>query len=246
MRAWHCAVAAGFWIVLSATLVGAEFWETEPYTTWSPSQVQDLLTDSPWSHQVSIRTPIADGLAERVGGLNGGVVGAGVGSRGGVGSPGGGVAGDGAGNIGGGSFLAPPGRIRLTVRWASALPMRQAAARRAQLAADWQPLAEPTGIESYYRVAVAGIPGALVADVTGLNELLDVTRLRVGNRGERSPVDILIGYEEGLLVIEGYFSRADPIVATDREVEFVTEFGSTRIRRTFDLDEMTLNDRLAL
>ena len=246
MRAWHYVVAAGFWIALSATLAGAEFWETEPYSAWSPSQVEALLTDSPWSRQVSIRTQIAEGLAERVGGLSGGLVGAGVGSRGGVGSGGGGVAGCGAGNIGGGSFLAPPGRIRLTVRWASALPVRQAAVRRTQLATDWSPAGEPTGIESYYRIAVAGVPGALVAGVTSLDELLEATRLRVGNRGERPAVDILLGYEENLLVVEAYFSRVDPVVAVDREVEFVTQLGPARIRRTFDLDEMTLNGRLAL
>ena len=238
MRAWHhVVVVAGIWIGVSA-VAGAQFWERESASDWSDSEVEELLTDSPWSHGVMVNSPDTS-LAGRVGGLSGGVVGAGAGSRAGVGAAGGGVGGAGAGNLGGGSFLGLAARTRMIVRWASALPVRQAAARR-----DGAPV--PDREEPNYRVTVAGIPRALAEELVSLDAVRDATTLRVGSRDERSPIDILVGYEGEQLAIDWYFSRDDPIVAADGEIEFVTQLGPVSIERTFDLSDMTLDGQPAL
>ena len=237
MRAWHhVVVVAGIWIGVSA-VAGAQFWERESASDWSDSEVEALLTDSPWSHGVRINTPNTS-LAGRVGGLSGGVVGAGAGSRAGTGA-GGGAGGAGAGNLGGGSFLGLPERTRLIVRWASALPVRQAAARR-----DGAPV--PDREASNYRISVAGIPRPLAEELVSLDAVRDATTLRVGSRGDRSPIDILVGYEGEQLAIDWYFSRDDPIVAADGEVVFTTQLGSLGIERSFDLSDMTLDGQPAL
>ena len=242
------AIIVGVGLITCATLVAADFWETKAFTTWSEEEVVTLLTDSPWSRVAWVHTPHA-ALATRVGGLSGGVVGAGVGSRGGIGAGGGGVAGDGAGNLGGGTFMAPPHRTRLTVRWASALPVRQAVLRRSQSAGADVPrdMAEPRDrVEPFYRVAVSGIPVELSETVTSLNDVLQATTLKAGRRLVLSPVDIRLRYEDDLLVIESHFLKADPIVLEDREVEFVTKLGPTQIKRTFTLKDMIMHGALRL
>ena len=232
MRSWrHVVVVMGIWVGVSA-VAGAQFWERESADDWSDSEVEELLTDSPWSHQAGVNTPNT-ALAERVGGLGGGVVGAGVGARGGAGAAGGGVGGAGAGNLGGGTFMGRPERTNLIVRWASALPVRQAAARQAGAPVPDRP-------EPNYRVTVAGIPRALAEEITSLDAIREATTLRVGTRGDRSPIDILVGYEGDQLALDWYFLRDDPILATDGQVEFITELGTARIEQTFNLSDMTL------
>lgn len=238
----------GVWLAACITVAAADFWETKPFTTWSADEVEAILTDSPWSRVASVNTPNAS-LANRVGGLSGGVVGAGVGSRGGIGAGGGGVGGDGAGNIGGGTFMPPPQRIRLTVRWESARPVRQASARRQSgLDSPIPPDAEQLlgRDDRVYRVAVAGIPLELSEAVESLDAVQRATSLRPGDRAAIFPVDVRLRYEDDLLVIESHFSRASLILLADNEVEFITSLGPTQIKTTFTLADMTVDGRLVL
>ena len=238
----------GMWFVVCIAVAVADFWESKPFTTWSDDEVDAILTDSPWSRTASVHTPNAS-LANRVGGLSGGVVGAGVGSRGGIGAGGGGVGGDGSGNLGGGSFMPPPQRIRLTVRWESARPLRQASVRRqVGLDSPIPPDAEQLlgRDDSVYRVAVAGIPLELSEAVESLDAVQRATSLRPGDRAAIFPLDVQLRYEEDLLVIESHFSRASLILLADKEVEFITKLGPTQIKTTFTLADMTVNGRLVL
>ena len=42
------------WLLAAAALVAADFWEEKDFTTWSDTEVQEMLTDSPWAKQVWI------------------------------------------------------------------------------------------------------------------------------------------------------------------------------------------------
>ena len=42
------------WLLAAAALVAADFWEEKDFTTWSDTEVQEMLTDSPWAKQVGI------------------------------------------------------------------------------------------------------------------------------------------------------------------------------------------------
>ncbi len=42
------------WLLAAAALVAADFWEEKDFTTWSDTEVQEMLTDSPWAKQVRI------------------------------------------------------------------------------------------------------------------------------------------------------------------------------------------------
>ena len=136
--------------------------------------------------------------------------------------------------------MAPPRRTRLTVRWESALPVKQASLRRglgdaAALADVLQFLKQD---EPFYRVAVVGIPGELTEAVASLGELRDATTLRARGRTALVPVDVRLMYEDGLLGIEFHFLRTEPIALDDGEVEFITKLGRVQVRRTFKLAEM--------
>jgi hypothetical protein len=163
------------WIATGAAIAAANFWEEKAFTIWSETEVKKMLTDSPWAHKVSVLTPDLS-LASRTGGLSGGLVGSG--GRAGRAAGGGGVGGDGAGNIGGGTFMASPLRTELAVRWASALPVKQAVVR-GRLGSDGAHPAEaqqlPAQDESSYRVAVVGLPLELTDAGGSLDELRAAT-----------------------------------------------------------------------
>jgi hypothetical protein len=48
------AGTVGVWLLAGTALVGAaaDFWEQKDFTTWSNQEVEEMLTDSPWSKQV--------------------------------------------------------------------------------------------------------------------------------------------------------------------------------------------------
>ena len=133
----------GLWIVVGAALAAADFWDEKDFTTWSDKEVEKMLSDSPWSRRVTIaiRGQGDRGSGDLFGGAGGG------GGRGG---------GRDSFDVGGRSS-----RMRLTVTWRSALPVKQATVRRkAGLdvpipTADQQFLARH---EPQYVVSVTGFP----------------------------------------------------------------------------------------
>ena len=44
----------GVWLLAAAALLAADFWDEKDFTTWSDTEVQEMLTDSPWAKQVRI------------------------------------------------------------------------------------------------------------------------------------------------------------------------------------------------
>ncbi len=44
----------GIWILACVALPAADFWEDKDYTSWSEEEVQEMLSDSPWSRAVTV------------------------------------------------------------------------------------------------------------------------------------------------------------------------------------------------
>jgi hypothetical protein len=237
------ATTIAAWLIASAPLLALDFWEAKDFSTWSGKEVAKMLSDSPWSHAVVIVTPDLS-LSSRVGGLSGGVVGNGVG-RSGRAAAGGGVGGDGAGNLGGGSFLAPPERTRLVVRWASAVPVKQALARKHS--GDGAEASDPQQTQDsgeFYRLEIAGIPfGQAVATAV---ELQEMTFLKRKNGEPIRPATVSFSYENDLLTIEFSFARTETITLEDREIQFSTRLGTSELKTKFTLKDMVIANRLAL
>ena len=51
----RCTLAGAVAVLLaSAALTAADFWEEKDFTTWSPQQIDKMLTDSPWAKKATI------------------------------------------------------------------------------------------------------------------------------------------------------------------------------------------------
>jgi hypothetical protein len=232
----RCTLAGAVAVLLaSAALMAADFWEEKDFTTWSPQQIDKMLTDSPWAKKATIVL----GSVREGGGSGGGF------QSGGAGFGGGGGATDSAG--GGGEFSGVR-RITATVAWISALPVRQAIARLragvdAPVLPDDKRLPED---EAFYVVAVAGMP-TRVAQAASRNEVVDKTELKSKRKEPIKPADIRIVPESKETVrVEFVFPKSNAITVDDKEVEFVTKIGPADITRKFTLAEMMVRGRLAL
>ena len=230
----RCTLAGTVAVLLAtAALTAADFWEEKDFTTWSPQQIDKMLTDSPWAKKATI---VVGSLRE--GEAPGGF------SSGGAGFGGGG----GAARDSGGAEFRGVSRITATVVWISALPVRQAIARLragvdAPVLPDERRLPED---EAFYVVAVAGMP-IRVAQAGTLNEVLDKTALKSKGKAPIKPADIRIVPESKQTVrVEFVFPKSNAITLDDKEIEFVTKMGAADIARKFTLANMTVRGRLAL
>jgi hypothetical protein len=222
-------------LLASAALTAADFWEEKDFTTWSPQQIDKMLTDSPWAKKATI---VLGSLKE--GGSGGGFQSGGAGFGGGGGAAG-------ASDGGGGEFSGVR-RITATVAWISALPVRQAIARLragvdAPVLPDDKRLPED---EAFYVVAVAGMP-IRVAQASKLGEVRDKTALKSKRKEPIKPADIRVVPDGNQTVrVEFVFPKGNAFDLEDKEVEFVTKMGAADIAKKFTLADMMVRGRLAL
>ncbi len=231
----RCTLAGVVALLLaSAVLTAADFWEEKDFATWSPQQIDKMLTDSPWAKKATI---VLGSLKE--GGSGGGFQSSGAGFGGGGGA---------TDSAGGGGEFSGVRRITATVAWISALPVRQAIARL-RAGADAPVLPDDKRLpedEAFYVVAVAGMP-TRVAQAASRNEVVDKTDLKSKRKEPIKPADIRIVPESKETVrVEFVFPRSNAITLDDKEVEFVTKIGAADITRKFTLADMMVRGRLAL
>jgi hypothetical protein len=237
-----------FGVALSMAAVGAlsaaGFWETKPFATWSDKELQEVLTDSPWSRTVNV-------VLNTVGRAGGGdAEGAGGGARGGGGgggidNDGGGGGGRRAGSRGGGYPVVPP-QLKLLVSWRSAQPMKQAAVRNqvgmgGAVPEEMQQALERT--EPIYVVTLSGLP---VRYQRMLGDMKAGTFLKRGKQAAIAATEA--GAQQtaaGIVVVFG-FPKEDAITIDDKEIEFVTRLGTFDIKKKFGLKDMVFHGKLEL
>lgn len=209
----------GVWAVTGAALVAADFWVDKPFLEWSDKDVQKMTTDSPWAATVGVALPPPPPRpTDDVGGRGGG-------------------RGDG--------FGADPTRVRVTVSWRSALPMKQAVVRSA-VGQGGTPTDEQNtflaAAEQFYVVALIGLPPqySMVGPNTEFEATLErkdqadiVAVDRVSQRGTTGPI-LLLAFPRGA------------ITADDREVELVVKIDRLTVKRKFKLADMMFDGQLAL
>lgn len=242
----------------AAPLAAAGSWDQSSFPNWTRDVVERLLTDSPWAKPVSVRfefQPLPERLRSDFSdvGLPGGIgLPTGIPGIGWPGGPGTGrnprVPGQGP-ERGGGSSV--PAEVYLTIRWSSALPIRQA------IALDrWgrDGLDDPEAVrflnreEPDYVLEIFGIP--VIMAPQGARrleaELLSTAGLFVKGR---SPIRATSAHVPELgehLSAELRFPRLDPISIDDGTVEFTAEAGPMNIAKKFKLKPMVYRGRLEL
>lgn len=232
----------------AAILLAGEFWQDKQPSEWTDKDVQRLETKSPWAKEASAsfeRGQMGGGRMGMPGGMGGGM---GRGGRGMGGSRGG------MGRGGPAGSSAP----KMIVRWESAAPLRDAAARgtpsdQAKKVAEWA--------RQYYVVSVTGMmmmrgrgqdqqpPQSDDASrIERMQERLkEETALKLaGSGGTIAPERIeVLDTPEGR-EIAFLFPRSEAVNLDDREVDFETAMGPRQIKTKFTLKDMVYHGKLEL
>jgi len=220
----YLAASLAIYTVGSATIAAADFWTIRPFTEWTDKEARSIFEGSPWAALVSVPLPPA-------GPVPSGDVAAG---------------GRGGGRGGDDSFGPGPRRVRITISWRSALPVKQAIVRT-QLKAGGAPTADQQTFlaqaEQYYVIAIQGVPpqyvrpgnGATVESFLRRNGKTPIAAEQASSQPSAGGATLLIG-----------FPRTDGITLEDGEVEFVAKFDGLEVKRKFKLKDMLFDGTLAL
>jgi len=221
------------WIVGAAALGATEFWDAKPFLEWSDKEAVKLLSDSPWAALIAVPLPNRGPVptADTGGGGRGGGGAGGGGGRGGGGAEG---------------FGPGPQRVRLTISWRSALPLKQAVARQqigkaGTITAEQQAALDHD--DGLYVIAIQGLPPQYTR--TGPNNVIEAFLRRDGKPAigaTRANAQMMRG---GSLLLVG-FPKADPIVLNDGDVEFDIKLGEFGFKKKFKLKDMLYKGQLTL
>jgi hypothetical protein len=250
------AVAA---FVCAATFAWAsdhQKWLSTDYTQWTSSEREQILNDSPWARQATAffgttdedaRTYPVQMPTPRDAGLGGRAVS--------------------DGSWDGGVGRIPRGgtpTLPVTVRWDSALPVREAlfASHSPDNRDTEHTLAQP---DKYYVIAVIGLargrqpapadPDGPDSDAVNQQRtpfdmtqtrqgLMNFSRLTVKGKKPIVPEDVRVDEATGRIQV--FFPKSDPITMSDKEVYFTTTYGSIKVTQRFRLKDMTYKGKLEL
>jgi hypothetical protein len=232
---------------IPALLFAGEFWQDKKPSDWTEKDVKRLLTKSPWAKEGTVAFNV-----ERMGGMPGGG-GPPMGGMPGGGPPMGGgmgpVGGMGPGGDGGIEMPKP------VIRWESAAPLRDVAAKSAGDAAA-QSLGEWSA--SFYVITLSGFGaqggrggrGMGQPDPAQLSQMQDgmkaATNLTIKGKPAIAAARVETVQTEQGQVTAFLFLRTVAIEAGDKEVTFETAMGPLGIKCKFVLKEMTYQGKLAL
>jgi hypothetical protein len=210
---------------LALPLCAEHPWQSRPYADWSEREARQVLSDSSWAKLAEARlstppgfsapgnhNPLGDGIHGSVGGT--------IGTYGTRGVD---------GEMGAGSREPAPSAIStpVTVRWESALPVRQAEIKLHQ---DAQNAEEPV-----YVIAILGLPREI--EIYNPQKLRSRAFLKVKGRKRIAAGDVKIVMSEDKPVVLLFFPKTQRIVAADKEIEFTIN-GVLELRQKFTLKEM--------
>jgi hypothetical protein len=209
-------------VIPATAFASKEFWNGKMPSDWTDAEIHQLLNQSPWAKEGSISDTAQRGSLGSTAAGGGG----GGGRRRGRGAPG---SSDARTNTG------PLVKWKATVRWESALPVREALHRGA-----------PGELPEDYILNVFGeVPGvdpdasdAILKDNTTLEHKGDQIKL---NRVEPAPKNSVS--EDGTLF---YFSRRLALRLEDQEVTFTTRLGPLKVKCKFALKDMLYRGSLEL
>ncbi len=238
------ASTLGVWIMACAALVAADFWTEKDFTSWSDKEVEKMLTDFPWSREVTIVLSVLErsgtgriGGSGRDGLWDPSVAEAAAQASRGAGLP--------------SSEITGVRRARVTVSWIRALPVKQALVRRqiginAAIPPEGQALLWRT--EPHYSRGRVRAPTVVRGAVTGYLRRAGRDCAAVEAQGTDLARERSVFPECPRRPIQAVylFPKSDAITLDDKEVEFVTTLGGSEIKKKFKLKDMVLGDQLVL
>lgn len=244
MQGRNCARELRVVILFAAAaiaLYAGDVW-SKKYTQWSVQDVNRLLTDSPWARQVNALFSTAPREADDT------VVPPPSASTANMGGTRGVSSGGWDGGVGRVIDDTPP-KLPVTIRWDSALPVREALLRSRlgdHLSAPRDSNESLNQPEKDYIVTVIGL---LTNDQSkdrerGRKELMPAAKLVRAGKPPIRPENVELDASAG--AIQLFFPRTVPISLNDKEVTFQLQFGSMTIEKKFRLKPMTYRGKLEL
>jgi hypothetical protein len=247
-RQLFLVTGAGIAALRPLTAGNSEFWEKKPPSEWTNEEIDRLITKSPWAKEVNAQ--YAPGQSNGGGYPSGGGYPGGGGNRGPMGGPSLGIPGIGGigfprgggrrGQGGGGQASAFHG----TVRWDSALPIRDALK---------SPL--PDTFDGHYVLAVSGIPlldnrdpDSRDADAEDdpLDNLKAMTSLQVKGKDYVQAGIVKRQVGTGTTLLFGFSKEMLPITKQDGEINFSTQMKRLIVKARFTPKEMLYHGELAV
>jgi hypothetical protein len=244
MEQWKCARRLGVVVSFAAAiaLFAGESWNSKDYTKWGADEVNRLLTDSPWAKQVSALfgkaprevdrsvIPPPGASTNNMGGTRGVTEG---GWDGGVGRP----------------IDDSTPKLPVTIRWDSALPIKEALLRSRfgdHVSAPGDSNERLNQPEKDYIITVIGLltNGQTRDRERVRKELMGAAKLVRTGKPLIQPENIEL--DAAASVIRVFFLRTEPIGLKDKDVTFELQFGSMRIEKRFHLKAMTYKGKLEL
>lgn len=255
MRLWTGLVAVAAAVL---ALRGEDSWVKKKYTEWTEKEVRQVVTSSPWAHRTDI--PLGSAMAGGGGGRGRGRGGGGRGG-GGMGAEndgfggvpgadsglGGGGLGGGVGAVGGEGPGATP-TLPVTIRWQSALPVRQAIARMrfgAEAGASQEAARLLQGQQQYYIISISGLPARLL-QAMGPQRIKSGSALRLSKSESIAAAEVQVNPGQPAPELFLLFPRTREIRLEDKDVEVQSNLGSFEIRRKFRLKDMVFEGKLEL
>jgi len=226
-------------------LGGKKFWEGKKFSAWSKKEIKQMLTKSPWARTVTISS--------------GGMPTPNIDVEGGSGLP---------KRAAPGSTTGPS--IIMTVRWCSALPIKQALAAH-RFGSKAQEDEDLKREETHYTIGLTGATAALFRDdgsgsdsepnpdpwktLTGRlkadsilkisgREPIQAVEIQLRNAPDLDVVDAREGGEQPEMLV--MFPRNQAITLKDKQVEFITRVDRQKVKGKFKLKDMVYNGELTL
>jgi hypothetical protein len=227
-------------LVFASAAVSAADWNGKNFPDWNQDTVVRLLTDSPWSRSRTIHfewisredraaayknVPAPDNRWPNVGG-----------------SPVGGI---------GGKASSLPAHAEILIRWASALPVRQATGLYKQRDDKLQSVSVNQLIppdSGDYVLELFGVPAAVGHRGTGSIEAIAQSSATLKLRSGRvlKPTRVEAAIHADTMEIRIHFPRAVPIELSDQELEFSVDMQIFSIKEKFRLSPMRYHGSLEL
>jgi hypothetical protein len=230
MKSLLLRLLALYMVLAGLAVWAADVWVSKPYTDWSAKDVDKIMTDSPWAKQVTVTLDLSRG-----GGSAGSAPSSEVNNSGDA-DPGG----------------APPA-TGLFVRWQTAPTLMQALIKwryGAQAGTSERAQKSLRPEDRYYVIWVAGLPNSAgTRDRNAKASLLALTTLAVKRKDAIVATDVVFdpGPGRGRITDAHFvFPRRIAFSLDDKEVEFTTHFGKTKVQAKFVLKSMAINGRLEL
>jgi hypothetical protein len=242
-------------------LAFADLHNSDP-SEWTGPEVYQILNNSAWTKtlKMNFSNGSSDGLGNQNAGSGSNTTGqmpAGAGGMGRRGMGGGRSRGTYSSGSSGNSSTPKSGPTEVIIQWQSAVVVRMAAAKKAGEtvdAASFKPLDE-------YVVAVIGLPitavGGRAASADSDNTLSGEEEQRIEDHVKSSASILRPGHEpltptkveldqgsDGRMLI--HFPKSDPIMASDKSVEFRLAVSRGELRKKFPLKDMEYEGKLEL